>query len=599
MNARQIALPPDAHHRPLPLGIVSCNSPQRAAGFIPAVSGTTALAAENLSCALPESQFRHGQKTESGVVRGERDCAGINPATRLGEPMCTDRCPLREGRSEGRSTLGVGRSMFDVLRDRPPKRGRAGRPGSAVRVLSPAGASLRSSPGHPLLRLSDPLLTRYHLSVVVALLLFSASPAFAQRETRIRSLPETPLPFVTTCVAPAARMAAVSDVAGMLAVAHRPKSPAHLSIFRLDAQGQMAAGEPAPLTLPKPAALGDRPNQVLGLACHPRFPLLYIWQDVPPNDPPTTAIDPAQSAEFDHLLVYSLEETPPRLLLATARGPDFHCGAVVGGFALDGAAARLYVPNMQRPGPMKNMVPAVGWLNIAPDGLPALVDANAAPATHAAAAPATANPAPAPPLAPPEAAASRAARLPVLEAAKAPGAAQTLSKFLESAPTTFSDWPSPFSYAPFNDDAVLTASFSGPVSWVLSDRLGRFGYFFLHPYLAYRYRLVAHPRQPSAYVITVAYDGRIVRLEHAEGYFTLTPQAVLIDNAVIHSPPLVLVKTNQLAVGTAGRICLVDLDTEGRLQGKGVQMTVNNPQIEALAWSERFGRLYVPVEKTP
>jgi hypothetical protein len=431
------------------------------------------------------------------------------------------------------------------------------------------------------------------------LFFFAASPAFAQRELRIRSLPEMSLPFVTTCVAPAARMAAVNDVAGVLAVAHRPKSPAHLSIFRLDAQGQVAAGEPTPLTLPKPAALGDRPNQVLGLACHPRFPLLYIWQDVPPNDPPTMAIDPAQSAEFDHLLVYSLEETPTRLLLATARGPDFHCGAVVGGFALDGPAGRLYVPNMQRPGPMKNMIPAVGWLNIAADGLPALADANAA-ATAAAAAPASASPAPAvPALALPEAAASRAARLPALEAAKTPGAAQTLAKFLESAPTTFSDWPSPFSYAPLTEDAVLTTSYSGPVSWVLSDRLGRFGYYFLHPYLAYRYRIAAHPRLPAAYVITVAYDGRIVRLEHAEGYFTLMPQAVLIDNAVIHSVPLVLTKTNQLAVGTAGRICLVDLDTEGRLQGKGVQMTVNNPQIEALAWSERFGRLYVPVEKTP
>ena len=467
-----------------------------------------------------------------------------------------------EGRIEGRLPLDFGSSKFGVLRDRPFRRCQG--------VL-----------------------------IALAILVAFASPAFAQREVRIRTLPETPLPFVTTCVAPAARVADVNDVAGVLAVAHRPKSPAHLSIFRLDAQGQAAAGDPTPLTLPKPAALGDRPNQVLGLASHPRFPLLYVWQDVPPNDPPMPAVDPALSAEFDHLLIYSLEETPPKLLLATARGPDFHCGAVAGGFALDGPAARLYVPNMQRTGPMKNAVPAIGWLNISPDGLPALVEAIAAGTGAAGAPPATVSPAPAVVLAPPEAAASRAARLPALEAAKAPGAAQTLGKFLESAPTTFSDWPSPYSYAPLTDDTVLTASFSGPVSWVLSDRLGRFGYFFLHPYLAYRYRLVAHPRLPTAYVISVAYDGRIVRLEHADGYFTLTPQSVFIDNAVIHSLPVVLAKTNQLAVGTAGRICIVDLDTDGRLEGKGVQMTVNNPQIEALAWSERFGRLYVPVEKSP
>jgi hypothetical protein len=400
---------------------------------------------------------------------------------------------------------------------------------------------------------------------------------------------------VATCVAPAARCAAVSDVASVLAVAHRPKSPAHLSIFHLDPQGQVVAGDPVPLMLPKPPALGDRLNQVLGMACHPRFPLLYVWQDVPQNDAPTPPIEPALSAEFDHLFIYSIEESPPKLLLATARGADFHCGAIVGGFALDATATRLYVPNMQQLDPMKKTVPAVGWMQLAPDGLPALVDTN--PAAVAAAA-GTAAPAPAA-LGPPEAAASRAARLPALEVAKAPGAAQSLNLHRESAPATFGDWPCPFSYAPLTDNAVLTASYSGAVSWVLSDRLGRFGYFFIHPYLAYRYRIAAHPKLPSAYVTNVAYDGRIVRLEHADGYITLVPHAVMIDNAVIHTPPLVLPRTNQVAVGTNGRICVVDLDTDGRLQPKGVQMTVNNPQIEALVWSERFGRLYVPVEKTP
>jgi hypothetical protein len=104
---------------------------------------------------------------------------------------------------------------------------------------------------------------------------------------------------------------------------------------------------------------------------------------------------------------------------------------------------------------------------------------------------------------------------------------------------------------------------------------------------------------PLIYTTLVAYDGRIIRLEHADGYFTLLPQTISLDNTVVHSAPLVLTKTNQLAVGAAGRICLVDLDDQGRMQAKGVQMTVNNPQVEALTWSERFQRLYVPVEKGP
>jgi hypothetical protein len=446
-----------------------------------------------------------------------------------------------------------------------------------------AGVSSLSSPGHPV------------VWAIAAWVFSLGSPAWAQRETRIRSLAETPLPYVTTCVAPAARSAIANDVASVLAVAHRPKSPAHVSIFRLDPQGQIVAGDPVPLTLPKPPALGDRPTQVLGMASHPRFPLVYVWQDVPQNDVPALPIDPASSADFDHLLIYSLEESPPSLLLATARGADFHCGAIAGGFALDAAAARLYVPNMQQPGPMKTPISAIGWIQLAPDGLPALVETNPA---AAAAATGTAAPPPVV-LGPPEAAASRAARLPVLEASKAPGAAQSLSLHRESAPATFGDWPCPYSYAPLSDDAVLTTSYSGAVSWVLSDRLGRFGYFFLHPYVPYRYRIGVHPKLPAAYVSTITYDGRIVRLALADGYFTLVPQTVLIDNVVIHTPPLVLPQTNQVVVGTNGWICVVDLDTEGRLQAKGVRMTINNPQIEALAWSERFGKLYVPVEKTP
>lgn len=430
---------------------------------------------------------------------------------------------------------------------------------------------------------------------IVATWLALAAPAWAQREVRIRALEESPAPFVTTCVAPAARLAAVSDVAGVLVVAHRPGAPAPLSVFRLDDQGQVTADEPVSLALARPAALGDRPNYALGIACHPRFPLLYVWQDVQ-RPPPETTIDPAASAEFDHLSIFTLDETPPRLLLATARGSDFHCGADAGGFALDAAATRLYAPNMQQPGAMQKPVPAIGWINLAPDGLPVFDD----PAVVAGEDPAaTAPPPPAAPLSPAEAAASREARMSAIAQAQASGAPLVLSRYLESAVVTFSDWPSPYSYAPISDDAVLLTSYSGPVSWVLSDRLGRFGYFFFTPYIPYRYRMTAHPTLPVAYVSVVAYDGRILCMRHADGYFTLTPQALLLDNVVIHSPPLILTGTQQVVVGAVGKICFADLNAEGRFKATGSQMTVNNPQVEALTWSERFGRLYVPVETTP
>jgi hypothetical protein len=389
----------------------------------------------------------------------------------------------------------------------------------------------------------------------LACLAATAPPALAQRELRIRTLPETPLPFVTTCVAPLARWAAVNDSAAALAVSHRPgpASPAQLSVFKLDAQGQIAAGDPATIVFPKPASLADRPHSALGMVCHPRLPLLYVWQDVEPPPAPLT-IDPALSADFDHLLIYDLSQTPPELVLATARGDSFHCGTAAGGLTLNADASRLFVPNMQQPGPMQKPVPAIGWIDLTPEGQPKFVEGSS----------------------PPE-----------------------LSKHLESTSYTLGDWPSPYSYALVSEDSVMLATYSGVASWNLADRLGRFGLFFLTPYIPYRYRIAAHPTAPRVYTAVVNYDGRMVEMEHAEGYLTLAPRTLWLDNVVMHSPPLYLPASNQLAVGAVGRIVLVNLDADGHFKAEGMQMTVNNPQVEALAWSARFGRLYVPVEKTP
>ena len=415
--------------------------------------------------------------------------------------------------------------------------------------------------------------------------------AFAQREIRVRTVPETPLPFVTTVVAPAARHVAVNDVAGVLAVGHRPKSPAHVSLFRLDAQGQIVPGEPVTITLPKPATFGTRPNHVLALRCHPRLPLLYVWQDVEPL-PESAPTDPAISAEFDHLLIYSLDEPQPKLIFATARGPDFFCGAAAGDIAMNEAATRFYVPSMQQLDRLKKLVTTIGWFVLDPDGLPAFAPPNSPPEDVKPIVPL-------PPLDPAAANAARTAKLAAIEQAKAAGQPLVLRKYMEATTYSFSSPPAPYSYAPFNDDAIFLAGHSGPVSWVLSDRLGRYCYFYVQPYVAYRYRVAVHPTVPSVYIATLIFDGRINRMEHADGQLTLTPQTLSVDPMVYYSTPVVLEKTNQLAIGANGRVCLIDLDAEGKFKPSAVQMTVNNPTVECLAWSPKFGKLYVPVEKMP
>jgi hypothetical protein len=429
------------------------------------------------------------------------------------------------------------------------------------------------------------------LAIVMAFGL-SADPAFAQREVRIRTVAETPLPFVTTVIAPAARHVAVNDVAGVVAVGHRPKSPAHVSLFRLDAQGQIVAGEPVTITLPKPAALEPRPNYVLAMLCHPRLPLLYVWQDVEPL-PENAPTDSAVSAEFDHLLIYSLEEPQPKLIMATARGTDFSCGAAAGAMAFSPALTRLYVPNMQQVDRMKKIASTVGWFVLDPDGLPAFAPPNAP--TEEATTPSTSPP----PLDIAAAAAARTTKLAAIEQAKAAGQPLVLRKYMEATSTFSGGPPIPYSYAPLNDDAIFVASHSGPASWVLSDRLGHICYFYLQPYVAYRYRVALHPTAPSVYIATLVYDGRINRMEHADGQFTLAPQTLSVDNFVYYSTPLVLPKSNQLAIGANGRVCLIDLAADGKFKTNAVQMTVNNPTVEAIVWSPKFEKLYVPVEKTP
>lgn len=432
----------------------------------------------------------------------------------------------------------------------------------------------------------------FRVFVAIALIVWASVPARAQRHLRVPTLAETPLPYVTKVVAPAARHVAVSEVSRVLAVGHRPGVPAQISLFRLNEQGQIVPGEPVKLTLPKPAALGDRPNCVLGLVAHPTLPLLYAWQDVP-APPEPQVIDPALAVEFDHLLVYSLDETPPKLIYSACRGEGYHPGNQRGGLALDTVRAtpqRLYIPNLEVIGAMKKLVPAIGWLRLAPDGLPLYIDpmAEKAPETTATP-PATLDPA--------AALASRAARLAARDAAAAAGRPQALSRHAEGAFYTLSAWPVPDSYAPLTADSVLMASHSGAVSWSLSDHLGRYGYFFVLPSIPYRYRLAAHPTLPVAFVTTVTYDARVVRLEHAEGYFTLAPQTLVLDGIVFHSPPVVLPGMGRVVVGAVGQVCSIKLTAEGKLTTEAVRMTVDNPTVEALAWSEKFQQLYVPVEK--
>src|SRR5205085_879240 len=109
----------------------------------------------------------------------------------------------------------------------------------------------------------------------------------------------------------------------------------------------------------------------------------------------------------------------------------------------------------------------------------------------------------------------------------------------------------------------------------------------------------AHPTLPVVYS-AVLNTPWVFRMEHADGYLTLAPQQAVLGEAKLLSAPVVLGKRNLLAVGGVNRVYLPALDAAGAFKAaERTDLSVLNPAVEALAYSEQFDRLYVAVEKLP
>jgi hypothetical protein len=379
------------------------------------------------------------------------------------------------------------------------------------------------------------------------------------------------LEYVEPILAKNACCMAVCDHANLLAVGHRAgKGPGpRLSLFRLDAQGQV--GEPVSVEFPSPASLKARPSQALCLVFHPKLPLLYVWRDVPPLENPE-APDPA-AKEIEHLLIYSLEAKEPQLLLALCKGESFAAARTTGTIALDATGKRLYLPNLL--GKVKEPTPktyyAVGWINLDGQGLPALPG------------PAQARPA------------QLAALTALVQKGETPGQ------------LTATDSLAPFDYLaaglgfiPISDTMVIVGGTYGPTTWDQSNRRARFNSIYLHPDIAAPHldRTAGHPTLPVVYS-SCCHIALLFAVEHADGYLTLSPQRVGMPGAPMLTYPVVLTKRSLVAVGGPNRVHFVRIDKDGRFKNERIDLEVRNPAVEAIAYSEKFDRLFLAVEKLP
>jgi hypothetical protein len=423
--------------------------------------------------------------------------------------------------------------------------------------------------------------------VFVMLAALGAAPRAAAGEVTVKLAPVAleQVPYVVPLVAPGARCVAAGDGLGLAAAGQKAGKDAQMSVFRLDAQGK-PAGAPAVVKLPKPAALAARETYPLSLMFHPSLPLLYVWQDVEAlKGDPLPPVDPAWN-DLDHLLIYALDGPAPQLLLSLCRGPQFQTGNVAGSLCLDVADGRLYVPNLRfgaNNPPDKGG--GVGWFALAGDGLPVAGDDEPAQAE--------------PPAAPAKAAADRPARLAALRALVAAG--KPVGAFRHTPPESYGlgAYPCGAGFLPVGRDVFVTCGYLGPMTWNLADRRARCQVFLMPVNFVSYYgtRLAPHPHLPVLYVTAAGYP-YVYRVEHVDGLVTLAPQVLTLEAAAPKTPPVVLCKRNLVAWGTEGAVYLAGIDAEGRFKAeKGEQVNVPSTAVAELAYSERFDRLYVAVEK--
>ena len=143
-------------------------------------------------------------------------------------------------------------------------------------------------------------------------------------------------------------------------------------------------------------------------------------------------------------------------------------------------------------------------------------------------------------------------------------------------------------------DTILASGISGVMTWRPNDKNVTLACLPLGTRTATF--LTAWPERNLAFVSQYQQD-TLFGLALAEGNWTLMPRRWLLPEAKLASGPVVLPKTNQVAVGGQNQVYVVALDDQGRARPQALRVGVTNPNVRALVYSVKFDRLYVGVEQ--
>lgn len=331
------------------------------------------------------------------------------------------------------------------------------------------------------------------------------------------------------------RALALGESQCQLAVACEVSQPLGAYLLPLDARGQVREA----IALPPPAG-EKQPGEAVALAYHPQLPLLYLWRRSAGGE----------RGSFEPLLVYNVAEPQQPLLVASAcRGVEFDAALLPSRLALDERGRRLYLPNLRRRIDSKRSDLQVGYLQLGRGGMP-LVRSDE----------------------------SEAITISEVGAAQRHPAGQGLSVV--------------------GSEMLVMAAQRGLLCWDSNNRQAAFS----------NYSFVGLPRNETFvaagrhwFYVTNDKSNFLMALRHCDGYPTLMPERRRVPDASFHGVPLVVGGAESLLIVPGqGRLHTVELDQDGVMGSDyGVVEIAGLSRYALLAWSERFDRLYIPVEELP
>ncbi|MEO6053183.1 MAG: hypothetical protein ABIP97_04150 [Chthoniobacterales bacterium] len=357
---------------------------------------------------------------------------------------------------------------------------------------------------------------------------------------------QTPVAALVQVVVPGSTCAAVSETQSLLAIGRRAPKGKQLVIYSLDpATGNPSVAPAAEVALPTSAALQAFENYPLCVKFHPVLPLLYVWQDINAPEMPATADDtnPVYK-EFDHLLIYSVQGNGMiTLVQSLARGPGFGYKQILGSIEIDPVRGRLFMPNLRSPKALVDTAASTGYYQLDVQGFPART---------------VAQPVPTP-----------------------------------KVMSAFDPFPTGLGFGGASKDAVIYGALNCAVVWEFDNRRVNASKFYIH---RFKYLTVTGSSKFPFVYMTGIDSPYILCMEHVDGFLTLLPQRLEIDNARMQSAAVVMTKQNKIAVGGLNIVYAIKLDANGRYTTEVERSPIAAPKATAIAYSEKLDRLYVGVE---